>query len=78
MVGTGKLSGAGVTDSSAIRRTLHNHGLPNTSAVGLVEIEFVTVLNDSTSLLYFYSFQRGEESETPSTLGNKRPSAYYA
>lgn len=34
-----KLSGAGESNSSAIRRKLHGHALPNTSAADLIVID---------------------------------------
>lgn len=62
IVVTAKLSGAGVTDSSAPRRTLHCHALASTSAAELVSFMSVKVNQNFASLSYHYPFQCGEES----------------
>lgn len=46
IVSTAKLSGACVTDRSAVRRTLLSHALPSTSVVDLVVIGSVKVHKD--------------------------------
>lgn len=78
MVSTGRFSGADITDSSNLCRTLLGHAQPSTSATDLTVIRSVKVQEDFTSISYFYYFYRDEEIEVPPTLGNMRPSGYYA
>lgn len=78
MAGTAQLSGAGNTGSCALRRTLPCHALPSTSVAVLVVIGSIKKQHDFSLLPYLNPFQCGTESEIPSTLGNMRPSGYYA
>lgn len=50
--GTAKLSGAGVTASSALHRRLQDHALPSTTVVDLVVIKSVELLIDFFKLSY--------------------------
>lgn len=78
IVGTAELSGASVTDSSALCMILHGHELPITSALDVVVIGSVKVDENFLSLLYYYPFHYDEESEISSTLGNMRTYGNYA
>lgn len=78
IVGTAKQSGAGVTNSSDLRRTLLVHALSSTSVEDLVIIGSVKVHEVSSSLSSSHPFQYGEGSRIPSTICNMRPSGYYA
>lgn len=78
ILGTDKLSGASVTESSALRRTLHDHALLNTSAADLVVIVSVKE-NDKFSPLFFpYPFRCGGKCEIQLRFGKMRPFGYYA
>lgn len=76
--GTTNLSSACVTNSTALRRKLHSHALPRTSAEDNVIIGSIKVHKEFSSLPYPYPFQRGKESYIPSTLDDMRPNWYYA
>lgn len=53
--GTAKFSGAGVTDSRALRRTLHSHALPSMSTADLISIGSLTVDDSFASLFILIS-----------------------
>lgn len=77
IVGAEKLSGAGVTVSSALRKTFHGHALPSTSVVDLVVIGSLKAHKEASSLPFPHPFQSGLISKIPSALENMRPSGYY-
>lgn len=77
IVDTAKLSGADVTNSSALSETLHCHAPLISSAVDRVVIRFLKVNEDFFPFSHPYMFQCGKESAIPSILGNMRPSSYY-
>lgn len=78
IVGTAKLTDAGVTNRSALRRTLHRHVISNTSASELVATGSVKADDNFSLLTYLYPFQCGEEREITSTLDSLRPSGFFA
>lgn len=59
IIGTAKLSGVDTTDSNALRRTLHSHALPSTSAAVFVVIGFVKMDDNFSPFTYLYPFQCG-------------------
>lgn len=71
--GAAKLSGAGDTDSSALRMMVYGHTLPEKSAADLVVIRTVKV-DDKVSLIsYSYPFQCGEVCKFLSLFSYKYP-----
>lgn len=76
MVGKANHSGAGLTESSALRRTLNRCALPSTSDVGLIIIDSVRFHEEFPLLFNIYPLQYGDELKIPSTLSNMRPSGY--
>lgn len=61
IIGTTKFSGAGVTDSSALRKANHCDAFPGTSVVTLVAVKSVKVDNNYSSRLASYLFQCDNE-----------------
>lgn len=78
IVGTAKLSGAVVTNSNALCRTLHVHALTSTSVADPSPFRSVQVHEDFSSRSYPYPFYCGDKSKIPSTLGNMCQSGYNA
>lgn len=73
-----KLFGAGVANSSALRRTLYSRFYSSTSSADLVIIGSTKVGTNFASLPYPYLSQSGKERKILSTFENKCPSRYYA